>query len=831
MTCTTCGNANADGARFCNNCGATLVGSPSAGDGKTLASSDENAATIEAEKKDRLIGHTIDGRYRIDSLIGLGGMGSVYRVTRLLIGDEVAMKILHTERVADPHVGERFRREAQAAARLKHPNAVSIYDFGVTSDGLQYLVMELLEGLSLRQIIKRQGPLSPAVAAEITVQVCAALDEAHQRNIVHRDIKPDNIIINSTISGLRVKVLDFGIAKLRDDVASHLTQTGSVMGTPHYMSPEQCLGEELDSRADIYSMGIVLYEMLCGRVPFNSPVSTAVVVQHVNQPPQSLRTINSGISAKVEAVVFHALEKQRDARPPTASALARELTAAVHSTSVPAPGHATWSQMSGPQQPPTHSTEETVIRSAARTPVANEMPATVHFRAAQASGPTPSARSTVPSGELGVTRTNQRLLLTIGAVVFGVVLLGVIIALVAWSLKKPTDVAGPNKDDKSATNQTPPLGMAYVAGNEFAMGNDRSDVSERPEHKVTVKPFFIDINEVTCEEYEKFIRATSRQPPATWSNGTYPSGWERRPVTGVNWDDASAYAAWAGKRLPTEEEWELAARGADGRLYPWGSEWKDDLANAVQGPLGHVQNVGTYSAGVSPFGALDMVGNAWEWTASDFVAYPGGRLSGEIPLNPKVIRGGCFLSRPDQATTTIRVGWPARGGDEYDNTGFRCAKDVPATAQPSDASGTKTESPTPDDRYNFDKHNDIKVFMNDLAKAAGTSDKSNVAQMIKFPFVDEWGDNPGNQSPPLGCKTANQLFEKYDKIFTKDMMKAISAKKYRGWVYGDLHEDVIEKGEYLIECFKDSYANRPCNMFAIKKVNGKFKIFAIKFYS
>lgn len=326
--------------------------------------------------------------------------------------------------------------------------------------------------------------------------------------------------------------------------------------------------------------------------------------------------------------------------------------------------HSTWSSMSA-IQPPAHATEETVMRNAARTPMANEMPATVHLRAAQASGPTPAVRSTVPGGAMAVTRTNQRLLLTIGAAVLGVVLLGAIVAMIAWSLRKPNDVAG----NKSASNPTPPSGMAYVAGNEFTMGNDAGDESERPQHKVTVKPFFIDVNEVTCEDYEKFIRATNRQPPATWSNGVYPSGWERRPVTGINWDDATAYAAWAGKRLPTEEEWELAARGADGRLYPWGREWKDGLANAVPASLGHVQNVGTYSAGVSPFGALDMVGNAWEWTASDFVAYPGGGLSGKIPVNPKVIRGGCFLSRPDQATTTIRVGWPARGGDEYDNTG------------------------------------------------------------------------------------------------------------------------------------------------------------------
>ena len=529
MICVNCGNENAEGARFCNSCGATLSAAHIHAGVGSLAASGQVVATIGAEAKDELIGLTIEGRYRIDSLIGLGGMGAVYRATRLLIGDEVAMKILHTERGADPHAGERFRREAQAAARLKHPNAVGIHDFGITSDGLQYLVMELLEGLSLRQIIKQEGPLPASATAEITTQVCAALDEAHRRHIVHRDIKPDNIIIHSTIGGLRVKVLDFGIAKLRDDVGSHLTQTGSVMGTPHYMSPEQCLGEELDSRADIYSMGIVLYEMLCGRVPFNSPISTAVVVQHVNQSPPSLRAINIGISPEVEAVVFHALEKQRDARPLTAGALAQELTAAVHSTSLHAPSHSTWPQTSGPLQPPTHVTDETVRRGGARTPTANEMPATVHLPAAQASGPTPSVRSTVPSGTLGLTKPNQRLPLTIIVAVVGVILLGALVALIAWGLRR--DVAGPTKDEKAPT---PPAGMAYVPGVEFTMGNDAGDLSERPQHKVTLKPFFIDINEVTCEEYERFIRATSRQPPTTWANVQYPSGWERRPVTGVN---------------------------------------------------------------------------------------------------------------------------------------------------------------------------------------------------------------------------------------------------------------------------------------------------------
>jgi serine/threonine protein kinase len=277
---------------------------------------------------DELTGHTIDGRYRLEAPIGKGGVGTVYRAARLLIGDHVAIKVLHGNQVSALHEAERFQREAQAAARLKHPNAVSIYDFGISTDGLQYLVMELVEGQSLRQMIKSQGSFSPSSAAEIIAQVASALDEAHRQNIIHRDVKPDNIIINSTHIGLRVKVLDFGIAKLRDQAESNLTQTGSVVGTPHYMSPEQCMGEEIDSRSDIYSLGIVLYEMLCGVVPFNSPASTAVVVQHVTQPPPSLRAINPHVPPAIEAVVLHALEKRREDRPQTADELSKELIAA-----------------------------------------------------------------------------------------------------------------------------------------------------------------------------------------------------------------------------------------------------------------------------------------------------------------------------------------------------------------------------------------------------------------------------------------------------------------------------------------------------------------------
>ncbi len=217
--------------------------------------------------------------------------------------------------------------------------------------------------------------------------------------------------------------------------------------------------------------------------------------------------------------------------------------------------------------------------------------------------------------------------------------------------------------------------MVYVPGGAFTMGRENGDDAERPPHQVTVKAFFIDTHEVTNEDYEKFIKATNRRTPTSWKKGSFPPGTERKPVTGVTWDDANDYARWAGKRLPTEEEWEFAARGSEGRVYPWGNDWRDGSANA-NGAGQSMADVAAHK-GTSPFGTYDMVGNAWEWTASNFKPYPGRGLPGSQPSGDlRVIRGGCYESTKDYATTTYRAGWPARGASTYDQTGFRCAKDV-----------------------------------------------------------------------------------------------------------------------------------------------------------
>jgi serine/threonine-protein kinase len=220
--------------------------------------------------------------------------------------------------------------------------------------------------------------------------------------------------------------------------------------------------------------------------------------------------------------------------------------------------------------------------------------------------------------------------------------------------------------------------MVYVPGGTFQMGRNGGDEYEQPVHEVSVGPFYIDQYEVTCEQYEKFVSARNHAAPPGWINGKHPPGAERLPVTGVSWADANAYAIWAGKRLPSEAEWEFAARGTTNRIYPWGDEWKPNCANAGTTAAGKMVAVGSFADGKSPFGVLDMIGNAWEWTASKFVPYPGGRSATNASTDLIVIRGNFWQARANQATTTFRRGYPPVNED-YTNTGFRCVKDINRT--------------------------------------------------------------------------------------------------------------------------------------------------------
>jgi serine/threonine-protein kinase len=280
---------------------------------------------------DPLVGHTLDHKYRLEEQLGIGGMGTVYRAMHLLIDRPVAVKVLNHRFVEDETARTRFRREARAAGRLQHTNAVTVTDFGESADGYVYLVMELLEGRTLRDVLAKEAPLDAARSVSLMLQVSAAVAAAHEAGIIHRDLKPANIfVVQRAEVPAVVKVLDFGIAKLAaetldEDEPMTLTQIGAMIGTPRYMSPEQCDGAELTPAADVYSLGVILYEMLTGTVPFSGSTPLAIAMKHTGETPRSPREFVSSIPSALEQTVLHTLEKRPQDRPANAAEFRKEL--------------------------------------------------------------------------------------------------------------------------------------------------------------------------------------------------------------------------------------------------------------------------------------------------------------------------------------------------------------------------------------------------------------------------------------------------------------------------------------------------------------------------
>jgi predicted Ser/Thr protein kinase len=263
----------------------------------------------------------IAGRFRIECEIGRGGMGTVYRATHLGLERPVAVKIIKQEFASDRDVADRFLREARTMARLRHQHAAMIFDAGNLPDGRHFIIMEFVEGTTLSDALVRDGRFSPERAVKIGVQICDVLEEAHQLGIIHRDLKPSNIMLNER----GVCVLDFGVAKVlvtsAESTATHATTgSGQIVGTPRYMSPEQCLGQRVGARSDLYSLGVVLYEMLAGRPPFIDPLPSAVLVKQATAPAPPLPQLRPDIPKQLAIAVHTLLAKRPEDRPRTAAA-------------------------------------------------------------------------------------------------------------------------------------------------------------------------------------------------------------------------------------------------------------------------------------------------------------------------------------------------------------------------------------------------------------------------------------------------------------------------------------------------------------------------------
>ncbi len=543
-------------------------------------------------------------RFHIVRRLGAGGMGTVYLAEQLTVGNRpVALKVLLRKLLDDPAFLLRFQNEAASTGRIRHPNVVTIYESGQSDDGSPYIAMEYLEGETLRQVLERRGALPLAGCAEILQQAARGLNSAHKLGILHRDLKPDNMFLTRSEDGDQVvKVVDFGLAKMRESAAH--TQTGTVLGTPVYMSPEQCLGmksEQLDARSDVYSLAVIVYELLTGRVPFRSETPIGYLHKHVSEAPPPLRTAAPGLAVppQVEAVLMKALAKARDERHGSALDFSREFSAAASSA---------------------------------------------------VGAPTPAPAPTTSS----LTRVLDNL--------------------------EPPPEAGTVK-----VNPKDGLKYVWIPPGTFVMGCSPGDgegyVQESPPHQVAItKGFWMGQTQVTVAAYRRFAAATGRQMPVT---PVFNTGWANRemPIVNVTWEEAQAYCEWAGGRLPTEAEWEYAARAGstEARYAPldeiaWCADnsgrervdsaklWSEDQANFFKRLVanGNATKEGGQKR-ANGFGLYDTLGNVYEWVSdwydeNYYLDSPSQDPQGPATGQNRVQRGGAWFETSRGTRVSYRFG-------------------------------------------------------------------------------------------------------------------------------------------------------------------------------
>jgi serine/threonine-protein kinase len=619
-----------------------------------------------------VVGATIS-HYRIVGKLGEGGMGVVYKAEDTRLRRPVALKVLRREALDSLEHKQRFVREAQAAAALDHPNVCTVFEID-QADGQAFLVMALVEGQSVSSKIAER-PLRLDEALDMAIQTAQGLQAAHEKGIVHRDIKPSNLIVNQ--HG-QVKIMDFGLAQLAD--RSRLTQTTSVVGTVAYMSPEQAQRLPTDRRSDIWSLGVVLYEMVTGRVPFEGEHEMAIIYSIINEEHEPITALRVGLPTELDRIVAKAMAKDPEARYQHVDELRvdlnnlRQMSA---SGKVPRFAAAAVSPAVAPAFSPAAAPVFSSRAAPALSPSVAQAPAAPSSTVERGRIEAPAAVRAKPRRAYGL----------IAIVLIAVVALA---ALAVWRFGGRFATALPEAIH-TATGE-----MRLIPAGAFIFGADSNiDLPiakpagfepPNPPQAPRLAAFYMDVTEVSNAAYRKFCDATGRrypEPPEYDSN--YFETKLDYPVVNVGIDDAQAFARWAGKRLPTEQEWEKAARGSDGRIYPWGNTPSQRMANVQGGQDGFesMAPVSAFADAASPYGLLNLSGNVWEWTSSAYRPTPEEITSinaWRLVANDTawfVIKGGSLMTPADDLDLMafFRGGFPAALATPYQ--GFRCAMDTP----------------------------------------------------------------------------------------------------------------------------------------------------------
>jgi formylglycine-generating enzyme required for sulfatase activity len=657
----------------------------------------------------------LNGQYRILDLLGRGGFGLVYRAQDTLLSEQVAIKVLTPVLMGDEAwswdkaILKRFLVEAKATMRLTHEHIVRTHNV-FSEGGSYYIVMECMAGGSLEARLREERALPADECVRIASQVCVGLDYAHGLGVVHCDLKPANILFDAHE---KAKVADFGIAHVSEEVLTRtwMTPAGFVAGTLPYISPEQADGVRDDPRVDVYSMGAMLYRMLTGQpyLDFNQRETPGAQADNVyrirTEVPKPPSAQVSHLPSWLDDVVLKALDKEPEGRYQSAGQLGAAL---FH------------------PQPPVQKTPLSDEVQPTSPPVGPPAVAAEARPARAVPAPEPAARPEEPARARRAPLPSRVWWLATAAILVAVLLVvaGILIGggngggtTAPAESAEPTATAGAGSSQVWARDDSV---MVHVPAGTFWMGSDARDLyasdDERPQHEVHLDAFWIDRSEVTNDMFGRFVADTGYETDAeergsSWGYNVFTRRWGyvggmdwqhprgpatdlaglgNHPVVHVSWNDAAAYCEWAGKRLPTEAEWEKAARGMFANLWPWGDtfdgtllnfcdvncvrSWKDE---AWDDGYAEASPVGSYGEGASRYGVLDAVGNVWEWVAdwygNDYYAFsPEHNPQGPDSGVERVQRSGAWINELRDVRPTIRGRVdPSLSGVDV---GFRCAR-------------------------------------------------------------------------------------------------------------------------------------------------------------